>query len=180
MPGPEKKFRQKRHPHCPECKYDLIATVETGRRICPECGYEFEMYELSGEKRPGEWTIWIGLRRALFSLTVRSFIVLVPWIGIIWVMSNPMSQFGRFNTLMLILLGIGIGYAFSSRLSDHAGFTSFILMGLASLFACGTILAGVMLVSIFYPIPPIMYAFFCFFPGITANVWILKVMILDE
>ncbi|TVQ55183.1 MAG: hypothetical protein EA377_03915 [Phycisphaerales bacterium] len=50
-----------RHPLCPECGYDLVATVAQDGRTCPECGYEFEIHELRREVRRDDWTPARGL-----------------------------------------------------------------------------------------------------------------------
>lgn len=180
MPRPEGKFRVKRHPLCPECKYDLIATVEAGRRICPECGYEFEMYELRGEKRPGDWTFQIGLRNTVISLILRSLVILPLWAAIIWVMMTYMSNFGRLNAIILPLLGIAMGYGFSTKLSDRAGFAGNVLLFMSWLFAIVVIISGITIVQLFHPLTPYQKYFLSLWGGIPALLWILKVMVLDD
>lgn len=180
MRRPEGKFRVKRHPLCPECKYDLIATVEAGRRICPECGYEFEMYELRGEKRQGDWTFQIGLRNTVISLILRSLVILPLWVVIIWVMMTYMSNFGRFNAIILPLLGIAMGFGFSTRLADHAGFAGNVLLFMPLFFAIGVIIGGVTIVHQIHPLTPYQKLFFSLWGGIPALLWILKVMVLDD
>ncbi len=180
MPRPEGKFRIKRHPLCPECRYDLIATVETGRRICPECGYEFEMYELRGEKRPGDWTFQIGLRNAVISLILRSLVILPLWVVLIWVIITYMSNFSRFILIILPLLGIAMGYAFSTKLSDRAGFSGSVLIFMSWFFAICVIISGIMIVHQIHPVTPYQKLFFSLWGGIPALLWILKIMVLDD
>ena len=180
MPTPEGKFRQKRHPLCPECKYDLIATVDSGRKVCPECGYEFEMYELRGEKRPGDWSFQIGLRNTIISLVIRSLIILPLWAAIIWIMSTYLANFGRFNLIILPFLGMAMGYGFSTKLTDHAGFTGTILMFIAWAFAIAMLIAGVTIVDQFHPLTPYQKFFFSVWGGLPSVLWILKVMVLDD
>lgn len=93
-----------RHPLCPSCRYDLVATVEQNRRICPECGYEFELDELIHQPRPGEWTVGVVLRRMVLHLAVRGTASLVIW-------SLWMAAMGWLLTRWNMTLPVGIGLA---------------------------------------------------------------------
>jgi len=186
MRRPEGKFGPRRHPLCPECKYDLIATVAAGRSICPECGYEFEAWELRGEKRPGEWTPLIGLRRAVISLALRSLIILPLWAGCAWTLSSVLGSVtlaGRGMVgigIILIIPGFAIGHALIARLADRAGFQSMLLALLASAFAVGTIVGGTALAEVFRPFPGWWGGFTAISMSLFAVGWIIRTTLLDD
>ena len=186
MRTPEGRFRQQRHPLCPQCRYDLIATVEAGRHICPECGYEFEAWELRGKKRPGEWTMWTGLRRVLVSLMLRSLIILPLWAGLVWVLSSVLANItlgGRGFTGIAIILtipGIAIGHVLMTGLADRAGFQSMLLGALAAAFAIGTIIGGIALAEVFQPLPGWWGGFTAIAMSLFAVAWIIRIAVLED
>jgi hypothetical protein len=186
MPAPEGKFRQQRHPLCPGCKYDLVATVQANRRVCPECGYEFEMYELSGEKRPGDWTFGIGLRRAFIFLLVRSLLILPVWVAIVCLVMPLLSMFpvsiGAFAGIAIILAlpGCMIGYLLGSKLSEYAGFQSMLLGIVAGFFALGVILGGVILAQFLKPMSGWQGSFMAISTTLFAIAWIIRATMLDD
>jgi predicted RNA-binding Zn-ribbon protein involved in translation (DUF1610 family) len=72
-----------RHPLCPSCGYDLVATIDAGKRICPECGEAFELHDVIRAARPGDWTLARGIGRLLLRLAWRGAIALVVWTAIL-------------------------------------------------------------------------------------------------
>lgn len=189
MRHPAGNFGKDRHPLCPECKYDLVATVAAGRNICPECGYEFEPWELRTEKRPGEWTIETGLRHALQFLLLRSLALLVLWVGYFWLLMPLVSMFTvHFRvfgslaglTILFALPGLVIGHLLSKGLSDRAGFQSMLLGVLAMLFALAVIVGGVMLAQLLRPLPGWQGSFAAIATSLFATGWILRVTLLDD
>lgn len=186
MRSPEGKFRQKRHPLCPECRYDLIATVDSGSRICPECGYEFELSELRGEKRPGEWSPGRGLMIAAFTTLIRAILILPIWTGLIWFISPALTAYPlHFRAILAIIAifaipGIIIGYCFSYNLTEKAGFVSSFITAFTSLTAIFVIYGGVTLSQIFRPLPGWIPGALIVVPMAFAVTWIIKKTLLDD
>ncbi|MCZ6836774.1 MAG: hypothetical protein O7G85_13445 [Planctomycetota bacterium] len=188
MQRPEGRFRRQRHPHCPECKYNLIATVEANHLTCPECGYEFELDELWHSKRPGEWSLFIGLRRALMFLFVRSLVMTLFFVGLLWI-TQPLIVMYNFNfhakvllgmSILFILPGFFIGHTLSKKLSEYAGFQSILLGVIASAFALGVVLGSVMILQQFQYFPgwrgPMIIVSTSFF----AIGWIIRNTFIDD
>ena len=82
---------QRRHPLCPYCGYDLVATLAHDGRRCPECGSDFELHELHRSTAPGEWTPMRGLRNLGLALLWRCGLAAVVWAaalaGMEWIFS---------------------------------------------------------------------------------------------
>ena len=83
MPGSRIGHTSRRHPLCPHCGYDLVATVADEGRVCPECGREFRREELPRAPAPDEWTPARGLLRLVLAVTVRSAVCLPAWVGLL-------------------------------------------------------------------------------------------------
>jgi hypothetical protein len=186
MRRPEGKFGSRRHPLCPECRYDLIATVAAGRTTCPECGYEFEAWELRGEKHAGEWTPLVGLRRAVISLAIRSLIILPLWAGLVWGLTPLLLMFPLgirvFGGIAILLAipGCLIGHVLASGLADRAGFQSMLLGFLAAVFAVTTIISGIMIAQIANPLPGWQGGFTAIATSLFAVGWIIRATLLDD
>ena len=186
MPAPEGKFRTKRHPHCPECRYDLVATVDAGRRTCPECGYEFELDELHGEKRPGDWTPLVGLRRAAVYLLLRVMVLLPVWAGVIWVCTPLLRMFPlRIGSLggMAILMaipGMIVGHVLGLGLTEKAGFQSFLLTVMAGVAAVGVVYGGFVLSGLSRPLSGWVVGFSMVSAMAFAIAWVVKRTLLDD
>lgn len=186
MRSPERKFRQKRHPLCPECKYDLIATVESGHCVCPECGYEFEMDELRGEKRPGDWSPGRGLMIVMVTTCLRAILILPFWTGLIWLITPLLSMFpvhiGSFAgiSIGMAIPGIIIGYCFGNRLTEKAGFVSPLITAIALLAALSVIYGGVVLSQLSRPLLGWHEGMMLTATMAFAIAWIIKKTLVDD
>ena len=150
----------RRHPLCPNCGYDLVATIEAGHRVCPECGCEFEPAELDYQQLPGDWTAARGIRRAGVSLLIRVVPATAIWFGYTWFCNTILRQIGiilRWVGFMSVIAGILIGVVLIWKLSYNAGFSSKLLAVLAVLFAAIVIGTGGLLVHLL--ITPLTSAF---------------------
>jgi len=148
-----------RHPLCPNCGYDLIATVDAGRTICPECGYEFEAHELKRDVRPGDWTVWRGLRRMFGTLLIRAAACFVGWAAVLWAANALLNHLGpavspvlRFILIfvaaaVIFTAGALVGHLLARRMEEHAGFVSILLVFIITVIAWAVILLGVLLVQ---------------------------------
>lgn len=127
---------QRRHPLCPHCGYDLVATLARDGRRCPECGHDFELDELRRSAAPGEWTPMRGLRNLAIALLWRCATAAAVWTaalaGTEWlneVLSRHMSG-GRIILLLGVALGVVagvLGALIGRNLEDVAGFSGLIL-----------------------------------------------------
>ena len=186
MPEPEGKFRQKKHPLCPECRYNLVATVDAGKRICPECGYEFELSELRGEKRPGEWSPMRGLTIAVVTTCLRAILILPFWVYLVWLITPLLSMFpvhvGSFAgiSIGMAIPGIIIGYCFSNRLTEKAGFVSPLITAIASLAAFSVIYGGVVISQLSRPLLGWHEGMMLTATMAFAITWIIKKTLVDD
>ena len=58
MPVPlDQRDVKRRHPLCPACGYDLVASIAAKKRVCPECGETFTLEDVNWERRAGDWTL---------------------------------------------------------------------------------------------------------------------------
>ena len=138
----------RRHPLCPECGYDLVATVDAGRRICPECGCEFELSDLAHQSRSDDWTISKGLRAAAGWLAVKTIIAGALWCSVLWLSSIfPLLHLTYFGAVVALAVGAGMGALIGIRLVDQAGFAGRLLTGLAIISAAIAIIGGAQAMS---------------------------------
>src|SRR6185436_13617232 len=134
---------KRRHPLCPACGYDLVASIAANKRVCPECGEEFALDELNWEKRRGDWNLGTALLlggRALGLRSVISFPVVIALaslalLSVVWGVPRIVPF------LLAITQACLIGWIFSRRLVDDAGFESMLLI-IAACFAA-TIVSAV-------------------------------------
>jgi hypothetical protein len=144
----------RRHPLCPHCGYDLVVTVDEGRRTCPECGNPFDLGELRHEVRAGDWTIWRGIGRAALVLCAKGVICAAVWAILVWgaaalpALAGP-SLPPLLNLLLTALCGLlvlaggaTVGWVLARGLVDDVGFTGAIPIVLATAFAWAAIAAG--------------------------------------
>lgn len=152
------------HPLCPECGYDLVATVESGGRVCPECGFKFELHELRRQVQKGDWTPTRGLMSVLLHLSGRAVPCLALWIGVLWgvlALAAHLSA-GRnvrivavsyiVGLLILMTTSVLIGRAMVRRMDEIAGMVSIVVAGIATIATWIVIVAGAIIVSISSPL----------------------------
>jgi hypothetical protein len=149
-----------RHPTCPECGYDLVATVDAGRNVCPECGYEFGPQDLVREVRPGDWTPARGYKRAAVVLAVRGIFCLLGWIGVLYgshaLMRAIWPGLGTTGRLLMLALvgatsmiaGGVIGHVLSRRMDEIAGLSGVLLVAVVSLIAWIVLIVGTIVATI--------------------------------
>jgi hypothetical protein len=149
----------RRHPFCPECNYDLVATIDAGRNVCPECGYEFELHEPKRQRLPEDWTIWRGLGKACGVLLLRSLVCLAAWTLVLWGVTAPATWLasGRnwrialvvsIVALLLLLVAAGvIARQMAKGMDEIAGVTSIFVAALVITFAWGVFIAGTQIVQ---------------------------------
>jgi len=114
-----------RHPLCPRCRYDLVATIAAHGRRCPECGEAFEMSELVPEAREGDWTLWRGLRRAGLVLPVKGLVCAGVWALMLTAhhLLVPGSGWLRLlRGLLVLATGGAVGAVLAHRIDEHLGF----------------------------------------------------------
>jgi len=135
---------RKRHPLCPSCDYDLVATLAANRRICPECGEEFELGDLKYEWRQGDWSNTVAIRRGLLALCSRLliglFVATLLSAAIIWTVNHQMPRPIPF--LLAVAQAFAIGVTCSRRLLDQAGYESILLIIGACLVAAAASALG--------------------------------------
>ena len=121
---------RKRHPLCPNCDYDLVATLAANKRICPECGEEFEVGDLKYEWRHGDWSNAVALRLGLLALGSRLLMGMVVAMllstAIIWAVNHQMARLLSF--VLALAQAFAMGVACSRRLLDQAGYESILLI----------------------------------------------------
>ena len=110
------RFQHARHPHCPECGYDLVATVEAERTVCPECGETFEPQDLMRAPRAGDWTVTRGLRTGARMVLVRSLVTGLAWLLLIWGVPTIFGHLAGgipagFRLGLIVLGGFAMGLA---------------------------------------------------------------------
>jgi hypothetical protein len=149
----------RRHPICPDCGYDLVATIEAGRRVCPECGIEFELGELGRSTLPGDWTLARGLRRLVIVVTARSAACLVAWMVLLVLCSMLCGWLGTVasrGVLLLVWVGCGVlvliggavvGAVVGRRIDEAAGFRSPFLLAVPIIAAAAAIAGGAALAA---------------------------------
>ncbi|HWB19648.1 MAG TPA: hypothetical protein VG711_05050 [Phycisphaerales bacterium] len=127
----QRRFLNTRHPICPYCDYDLVATVADNRRICPECGESFEPGDLRYQPIPGDFTPAVAFRRTLAAMLVRAFkslLVFLPAMGALLLAAT----LGKYVLLLAVLfvtpfIGVWIGRIFARNLEEVVGYSGIIL-----------------------------------------------------
>src|SRR5687768_5415628 len=121
----------RRHPLCPYCGYDLVATVADGKRICPECGSDFALSDLQYQQFAGDWTFRSALTRGVGVIFARAILASLVW-AIAADMSNLMHVVTNLTGLIPLIIGTIAGYlmgrVYSENLEERAGFTSMLLV----------------------------------------------------
>jgi hypothetical protein len=151
--------RDRAHPLCRHCRYDLVATIAANKRVCPECGEPFTLSETVRAPRPGEWTVGVGIRRALVAIVMRSALVLPFWAGFVWLLAPivnafPFSIFAMGGVAVLFIVpGVAIGHVVSRRLNDIAGAQSYLFTIMAVVCEIAVAMGGVEIAQIWRPLP---------------------------
>ena len=122
-----------RHPLCPECGYDLVATVAQDRRTCPECGREFEIHELRREVRRDDWTPARGLLKLTRIQSLKAIALGLVFAGVFGLLQILLEGMIRQTTgIISVFLLIGLlivtavvggiaGAVFSKDANEQAG-----------------------------------------------------------
>ena len=171
---------------CPECAYNLVGTVAAGRTTCPECGRDFKLTDLPRARLPGEWTPWVGLRRALLTVLWRSIVCLPIWALAVWAVIPALNLMPfalavlAVVGLVLALPGVAIGHALGRGLTERAGFVSPLVTAIPVVFACAVIIGGVELADQFRAIQSWRATYVEVTTGLFAMLWIVKVTLLEE
>jgi len=172
--------RDRSHPLCPDCGYDLVGSVRAGGRVCPECGCDFTMGELARAARQN-WTPAIGYRRAVTSLTIKSLIILPVCTGLFGLVTPVLRHPPYWGAvLVLAIAGFVVGFVVCVNLPERAGTASPTLGLVAAAFVWADVLAAAG-VSHFAlrPLPdwPALGAQMTV--AIFASIWIFKEFVLD-
>jgi len=158
----------RRHPLCPNCGYDLVATIDAGRTVCPECGCEFEPHEVRRAVRPEDWTLGRGLRRAAAVLLLRAVLCLIGWTAVLtgtllastWIatrLGGVWIVFIMLLALAIIFLAAAVaGRILAKGMDEIAGITSPLISALITLFAWMSIAAGTAIAGLLAPMRPSM------------------------
>lgn len=172
-----------RHPLCPYCHYDLVATVEAGRRICPECGESFELGELIREPRPGDWTEMVGVRRLAIAMLIRGAIAMgiwTAWLAILnWEGQQPIL-IGIVALMLHLLVGGVIGMVFWTRLREKCGFDGLFPAVVACIAVLIVLSLGGAVIGQLTPLSGNRIAFGVVSAGLTAISYIIVKAILDD
>lgn len=144
----------RRHPLCPYCHYDLIATIAEHKRVCPECGADFSLDELHFEQREGDWSMGTALRSAARALTTRALLGVLVWI-VIAAACNLVARLSGMQGLIPLIAGAGGGYLIGrilvEGLAEHCGFESIVLPILAAITAIIVVVMGQSLLELILP-----------------------------
>ncbi|MCI0675368.1 MAG: hypothetical protein L0Y42_06270 [Phycisphaerales bacterium] len=173
-----------RHPLCPGCGYDLVATVQAGRRRCPECGDEFELDELRHQVRPGDWTLLVGLRMTARTLAWRSAATVIAW-GAICALTIWLLQTYPVSGIVLWVAAVGggclSGFIFSRRLFEAAGFDSWIVVVGACVGAALALFLGLAAVETVLPLSSGFARFMLLGLAVFAAwVWIVHSTVIES
>ncbi len=181
MPRPEGKFRTERHPLCPECEYDLIATVDAGHRTCPECGLEFSLYELLNNTLPGDWTIARGFRRVLLRCVARGVIFVPTWMLIHAINLFLVDRVSAFVVPFLTALaGLLTGYYTVRRISDVAGFYTSYFLPICWISIAIYMTGALLLMHLMEPLAGVWWLIYCMFGLLPALIWSFKMLWLGD
>jgi ribosomal protein S27AE len=173
----------RRHPICPRCGYDLVATIAAERRTCPECGYEFELGELRRSTAPGDWTPARGLGRLVIVVMLRSAACLVAWMALLILCSMLCGWLATVvsrSVLVVVWLGCGclvlvsgavVGAVVGRRIDELAGFRSPALLAAPIIAAAAAIAGGAALATI------LGHPALCG-PGISMTAFVLAIVLI--
>ena len=129
---------RRRHPLCPYCHYDLIATVADNRRVCPECGANFNLDELHYEPAETDWSVRDALGALSRAITLRGSLGLIAWL-VLAAAANLLGNLPAMLGLIPLIIGAAGGYLLGriliEGLAEQAGFDSFIVPIVAAIAA---------------------------------------------
>ncbi|MHC4966832.1 MAG: hypothetical protein ACYTGE_18240 [Planctomycetota bacterium] len=160
MPGSRIGHTSRRHPLCPHCGYDVVATVAERGRACPECGGELDPSELRRAALPGDWTPARGLRRLVIVVAARAAVCLVAWTAVLvlcpllcgWLSTAAPGAVHFVVRLacgaLALLGGAVIGAVVGRRMDEVAGFRLPLLPLVPVIGAAVAILGGAALATI--------------------------------
>jgi len=168
------------HPLCPDCGYDLVGSVRSGGRICPECGCAFTIGELARAAKQN-WTPAIGYRRAVTSLVIRSLVILPACTGLLWIVTPALGAPPYWGVvLVLAIAGFALGYITCLNLAQRTGLTTPMLGLVAAAFVWLNILTAASISHFaLQPLPDLSALYAQLTPAIFATLWILKEFVLD-
>src|SRR5687768_16806507 len=119
-----------RHPLCPYCHYDLIATVADNKRVCPECGAEFNLDELHYQPAESDWSMGEAIVTLSRSIALRGCLALIAWM-ILAAAANLLSNIPAMLGLIPLMIGAAGGYLLGriliEGLSEQAAFDSLVV-----------------------------------------------------
>ena len=176
----------RRHPLCPSCGYDLVATIDAGRNVCPECGHEFEPHELKHALLPEDWTLRRGLGRAAAALLLRAVLCLIGWAAVLtgtllastWIATRLGGTWIIFTMLLamgIIFVAAGVlGRILAKGMDEVAGITSPLISALITLFAWISIAGGTVIAGVLAPMRPSMTGSIILIGCVMALVVIVK------
>ncbi len=120
---------KRRHPLCPACGYDLVATLAADKRVCPECGEGFSPSQLDWERRPGDWTALTAIRFGVRALATRTILAMMAATllsaATLWLADHDAPRFATFAVALIQI--VALGWVISRRLQEDAGFESMLL-----------------------------------------------------
>lgn len=132
-----------------------------------------------------EWTIAVGLRRALAILLLRSLILLPFWAALLWLITPAANmlplhwtQFMLLGALMTIPGG-AIGATLARGLTERAGFVSVVLTAITVAFAWGVVLGGLHGSGLLRPLGDWQSLLAPGAAGGVATLWAVKNTLLD-
>lgn len=106
-----------------------------------------------------EWTVAIGLRRALVHLLIWSLVLLPLWAGFVWLLTPWFNWFptGRRGSTFLISVMAAIpgwpaGLVLWNWMLDRAGFTSRLLSVAATICILGVAAGGALVSDVYRPL----------------------------
>jgi len=138
----------RRDPLCPSCRHNLSGSPRGQVMTCSECGEEFLFAEVQWSRRPADWTPLKGLLGAIRFLVARGVIALPVIIALVLPLTPILNATGQRRRdiapfVLAFAIGLAISWLWVRGLSDAAGFTSALLVALATLATFAIMLAGV-------------------------------------
>jgi len=169
-----------RHPLCPSCRYDLVATVEADGRVCPECGRAFELDELIRESRPDDWTVGRCLRRLAVHIGVRglaSFALWSLWVaGLGWMFDQLEASLllGLVVAVANVIVGAVVGAVMWGRFYETVGADDALLVAVLIVATWAAIWLGSALIGLLGGIAPAPAGFAVLSGGVAATAVLVK------